>query len=68
MIAEKFEVMAKLWMLNSRMKDFYDIWMLSRHYNYEGSKLAEAIKQTFEQRGTILVETQKIFSRKFVEE
>ena len=68
MIAEKYEVMAKLGILNSRMKDFYDIWMLSRQYNFDGSRLAEAIKQTFEQRGTILVEPQEIFSRKFVEE
>lgn len=68
MIAEKFEVMAKLGILNSRLKDFYDIWMLSRQYNFEGSRLAEAIKQTFEQRGTILVEPQEIFSRKFIEE
>ncbi len=47
MIAEKFEVMAKLGILNSRMKDFYDIWMLSRQYDFEGTSLAEAIRQTF---------------------
>jgi len=29
-IAEKFETMVKLGVLNSRMKDFYDIWLLSR--------------------------------------
>ena len=29
-IAEKFEAMLKLGELNSRMKDFYDIWLLSR--------------------------------------
>lgn len=68
MIAEKFEVMAKLRILNSRMKDFYDIWMLSRQYNFDGRRLAEAIKQTFEQRGTKLVQPQEIFSRKFIEE
>ncbi|NTW84246.1 MAG: nucleotidyl transferase AbiEii/AbiGii toxin family protein [Chlorobiaceae bacterium] len=67
-IAEKFEVMAKLGILNSRMKDFYDIWMLSRQYNFDGSRLAEAIKQTFEQRGIKLVQPQEIFSRKFIEE
>jgi|GEM_PF-2629019 len=61
MIAEKFEVMARLGILNSRLKDFYDIWMLSRQYNFEGGRLAEAIRQTFEQRGTILVEPQEIF-------
>lgn len=68
MIAEKFEVMVKLGILNSRMKDFYDIWMLSRQYNFDGSKLAEAIKQTFEQRKTKLVHHREIFSRMFIEE
>jgi len=68
MIAEKFEVMAKLGILNSRLKDFYDIWMLSRQYNFEGGRLAEAIKQTFEQRGTILVQPQEIISLKFIDE
>lgn len=68
MIAEKFEVMVKLGILNSRMKDFYDIWMLSRQYNFDGRKLAEAIKQTFEQRKTKFVQPREIFSRKFIEE
>ncbi len=53
-IAEKFEAMVKLGMLNSRMKDFYDIWLLSRHFSFEGSTLAEAIRLTFEQRGSTL--------------
>ncbi len=53
-IAEKFEAMVKLGMLNSRMKDFYDIWLLSRHFNFEGSNLAQAIRLTFEQRGSTL--------------
>lgn len=68
MIAEKFEVMAKLGILNSRMKDFYDIWMLSRQYDFEGASLAEAIRQTFAQRGTTLVQMKEIFSREFIEE
>jgi len=68
MIAEKFEVMAKLGILNSRMKDFYDIWMLSRQYDFEGASLAEAIRQTFAQRGTTLVQIKEIFSGEFIEE
>jgi len=68
MIAEKFEVMAKLGILNSRMKDFYDIWMLSRQYDFEGVSLAEAIRQTFAQRGTTLVQMKEIFSGEFIDE
>ncbi|HOO56479.1 MAG TPA: nucleotidyl transferase AbiEii/AbiGii toxin family protein [bacterium] len=51
-IAEKFEAMVKLGVLNSRMKDFYDIWLLSRQFDFNGKKLAEAIRKTFEKRGT----------------
>ena len=34
--SEKFEAMVKLGMLNSRMKDFYDIWLMSRRFDFEG--------------------------------
>ncbi|MGD8837309.1 MAG: nucleotidyl transferase AbiEii/AbiGii toxin family protein [Desulfobacteraceae bacterium] len=37
LIAEKFEAMLKHRELNSRMKDFYDIWLLSRHFGFEGA-------------------------------
>lgn len=53
-IAEKFEAMVKLGDLNSRMKDFYDIWLLSRQFDYGSAVLAEAIRQTFNHRGTRL--------------
>jgi hypothetical protein len=52
MISEKFEAMVKLGELNSRMKDFYDIWLLMRLFNFEGPKLVEALKRTFKQRKT----------------
>ena len=47
-IAEKFQVMVKLGLLNSRMKDFYDIWFLSRRFDFKGETLIEAIEKTFE--------------------
>lgn len=43
-IAEKFEAMVKLRELNSRMKDFYDIWLLSRQFDFAGENMAEAIR------------------------
>lgn len=55
-IAEKFEAMVKLGELNSRMKDFYDIWLLARQFNFESNVLKEAITQTFKHRGTTLPE------------
>ena len=51
-IAEKFQAMVKLGVLNSRMKDFYDIWFLSRTFDFKGEILGEAIEKTFEKRST----------------
>ncbi len=39
---------------NSRMKDFYDIWYLSRHFEFDGDTLAKAIRATFTRRKTEL--------------
>lgn len=65
-IAEKFEAMVSLGELNSRMKDFYNVWLLSRQFAFELEKLAEATKRTFKQRGTELVEPIDAFSQAFV--
>ncbi len=65
-IAEKFHIMVNRGMLNSRMKDFYDIWLLSRQFDFKGRFLAEAISKTFTHRGTsILPEFSKDFSSDF---
>jgi len=53
-IAEKFEAMIKLGLLNSRMKDFFDIWFLSQHFDFHGGILAEAITKTLRHRGTAI--------------
>ena len=42
-IAEKFHAMVLLGELNSRMKDFYDVWLLARQVEFEGAMLAKAI-------------------------
>jgi hypothetical protein len=46
--------MVKLGMLNSRMKDFFDLWRLSQDFSFGGKTLAQAIKTTFETRGTAI--------------
>lgn len=51
-IAEKFEAMVKLGNLNSRMKDFFDIWLLSRYFSFDQAILAKALRLTFAQRET----------------
>jgi hypothetical protein len=51
-IAEKLEALTKLGLLNSRMKDYYDLALLSRLYSFKGEHLIEAIIATFHHRGT----------------
>jgi predicted nucleotidyltransferase component of viral defense system len=51
-VAEKFEALVKLGRANTRIKDFYDIWLLSREYKFEGDALARAIAATFARRKT----------------
>ncbi|MGH8462220.1 MAG: nucleotidyl transferase AbiEii/AbiGii toxin family protein [Stenotrophobium sp.] len=51
-IAEKFEAMVSLGRANSRMKDFYDIWILSKIYTFDDGRLSQAIKATFGRRAT----------------
>jgi len=51
-IAEKLEAMVKRGTITSRMSDFYDIWLLSREYEFDGAVLSEAIGRTFGDRGT----------------
>ena len=66
-IAEKFETMVKMGELNSRMKDFYDIWLLSRQFDFDGANLTEAIRLTFKRRGTALPAEIDAFTETFIE-
>lgn len=51
-IAEKFDAILQRFELTSRMKDFYDIYYLSRTFDFEGAKLQVAIFETLQRRGT----------------
>jgi predicted nucleotidyltransferase component of viral defense system len=64
-IAEKFEAMVKLGPLNSRMKDFFDIWLLSRLYEFIGETLVSAISSTFKTRRTDTSQYPSVFSAEF---
>jgi len=66
-IAEKFEAMIKLGELNSRMKDFYDIWLLSRQFKFAGTDLAEAIRLTLNNRGTEMPDEITAFTEDFID-
>jgi hypothetical protein len=67
-VAEKFQAMVKLGLFNSRMKDFYDIWFLSRRFDFNGETLIEAIEKTFEKRKTQLISEPLIFNPTFMKD
>ncbi len=64
-IAEKFHAMVYLGQLNSRMKDFYDVWSLATHFPFEGAILARAISETFRSRGVVVPAHPTAFSDSF---
>ncbi len=53
-IAEKFETIVKRGLANSRMKDYYDLWMLSKDSTVDADTASRAIKRTFARRKTEL--------------
>ena len=53
-IAEKFHAMVVLGRANSRMKDYYDVWMLTSAFEIEHERLRRAIMATFERRNTVI--------------
>lgn len=53
-VAEKFEALVAIGTRTSRMKDYYDLYCLPQLFGFEGPVLAEAIRATFERRGTAI--------------
>ena len=53
-IAEKFHAMVVLGRANSRMKDYYDVWMLTSAFQLEPARLRRAIAATFARRSTVI--------------
>jgi len=67
-VSEKFEAMVKLGLLNSRMKDFYDIWLMMHRFDFNGARLSEALKRTFSHRKTPLPEQKPLFAKEIYDE
>jgi len=53
-VAEKYQALVNLGMANSRMKDFYDLWIIAHQFGFDGRTLSEAIRNTFARRETSL--------------
>ena len=60
--------MIKLGLLNSRMKDFYDIWLMIHQFDFNGSKLTEALRRTFTYRKTKVPDGKKLFAKEIYNE
>ena len=51
-VSDKFQIMVSRGLLNSRLKDYYDIWLLSECFDFDLSLLRTAVENTFERRKT----------------
>lgn len=49
-IAEKLDAILDLMEFSSRMKDYYDIYYLAMHFEFDSDTLTEAMRKTFENR------------------
>jgi len=67
-VAEKFEAIVSLGKLNSRMKDFYDIFILLSEKKFNRNILKNAIIETFKRRGTDILKFEQVFNKEFIED
>ncbi len=56
-LAEKIQIIFEKGIINSRMKDYYDIQFLISTFKIDGSKLQKALKKTFKRRKTLIPDT-----------
>jgi predicted nucleotidyltransferase component of viral defense system len=64
-VAEKFEAMVSLGEVNTRYKDFYDIWKITHTERLEAKVLREALMNTFARRGTKLERASTVFAHEY---
>lgn len=64
-IAEKFESIIRLGFANTRMKDFYDIWLLIQQFDFDRKELQAIIYQVLKNRGTVIEASPSAFLESF---
>lgn len=67
-VSEKFQAMVQLGQLNSRIRDFYDIWSMSRQLEFNGKTLQGALENTFSHRDTVIDPNPIAFQTVFTED
>ncbi|MGL1936134.1 MAG: nucleotidyl transferase AbiEii/AbiGii toxin family protein [Fibrobacterales bacterium] len=65
-IAEKVECMFARGDANSRIKDFYDVWFLSKWLDFDGVLLTSALQSTCKRRSTTLYSLDDLFTDVFI--
>jgi hypothetical protein len=64
-IAEKLHAIIKLGLANTRMKDFYDIWIIINQFQIDPIEFESVLKGVFRNRKTIIQGMPKAFSEKY---
>ncbi len=67
-IAEKFQAFIKLGILSGRIKDLYEIWFLSKKYDFDCKLLAKAITKTFSNRKTEILYNLDVIIKELAED
>ncbi len=65
-IAEKLDAMLHHGRVNSRIKDFFDIWFLLNNFEFKGEILHESISRTINKRGRTIPEDIILYDEEFV--
>jgi hypothetical protein len=64
-VAEKFQAMIELSEVNSRYKDFYDVYKILKNQELTDDTLSAAIRATFQNRNTVYLELHPLFTKEF---
>lgn len=64
-VAEKFDAMIDLSVVNSRMKDFYDVFQILTTQQLDNNLLEESIRATFRNRNTVYSPGHSLFALDF---
>lgn len=68
-VAEKLEALVSLGIRNSRMKDFFDLWVIAKTFSFDGAVVAAAVRATFARRQTAIpTETPVAFTPDFADD
>ena len=51
-VAEKLQAITSLGLINSRLKNYFDLWFIAQHIDVDATMLDDAVRATFDRRQT----------------